>query len=125
VPLCPPQNPHTARTRTWAAAVGSQRLTAWAKARPANILKYSGGLRSGPPRFDSRQRKFFLFSTGSRPALGPTHPRIKWVPVASKGVKRQGCEADHSPPPSVEVKSSGTIPPLPHMSWLFFWTMRL
>jgi hypothetical protein len=28
VPLCPPQNPHAARTRTWAAAVGSQRLTA-------------------------------------------------------------------------------------------------
>jgi hypothetical protein len=28
VPLCPPQNPHAARTRTQAAAVGSQRLTA-------------------------------------------------------------------------------------------------
>jgi hypothetical protein len=28
VPLCPPQIPHTAWTRTRAAAVGSQRLTA-------------------------------------------------------------------------------------------------
>jgi hypothetical protein len=28
VPLCPPQTPHDARTRTQAAAVGSQRLTA-------------------------------------------------------------------------------------------------
>jgi hypothetical protein len=28
VPLCPPQNPHAARTRTRAAMVGSQRLTA-------------------------------------------------------------------------------------------------
>jgi hypothetical protein len=28
VPLCPPQTPHVARTRTRAAAVGSQRLTA-------------------------------------------------------------------------------------------------
>jgi hypothetical protein len=28
VPLCPQQIPHAARTRTWAAAVGSQRLTA-------------------------------------------------------------------------------------------------
>jgi hypothetical protein len=28
VPLCPPQTPHTAHTRTRAAAVGSQRLTA-------------------------------------------------------------------------------------------------
>jgi hypothetical protein len=28
VPLCPPQTPHADRTRTRAAAVGSQRLTA-------------------------------------------------------------------------------------------------
>jgi hypothetical protein len=28
VPLCPPQKPHAARTRTRAAAVGSQRLNA-------------------------------------------------------------------------------------------------
>jgi hypothetical protein len=28
VPLCPPQTPHGARTRTRAAALGSQRLTA-------------------------------------------------------------------------------------------------
>jgi hypothetical protein len=28
VPLCPPQTPHAARTRTRAAAVGSRRLTA-------------------------------------------------------------------------------------------------
>jgi hypothetical protein len=28
VPLCPPQNPEAARTRTLAAGVGSQRLTA-------------------------------------------------------------------------------------------------
>jgi hypothetical protein len=28
VPLCPPQTPHAARTRSRAAAVGSQRLTA-------------------------------------------------------------------------------------------------
>jgi hypothetical protein len=28
VPFCQPQNPHAARTRTRAAAVGSQRLTA-------------------------------------------------------------------------------------------------
>jgi hypothetical protein len=34
VPLCPPQTPHAARTRTRPAAVGSQRLTAWATARP-------------------------------------------------------------------------------------------
>jgi hypothetical protein len=34
LPLCPPQTPHAVRTRTRAAAVGSQRLTAYATARP-------------------------------------------------------------------------------------------
>jgi hypothetical protein len=34
VPLCPPKTPLAARTRTRAAAVGSQRLTALATARP-------------------------------------------------------------------------------------------
>jgi hypothetical protein len=37
-PLCPPQIPHDqTRARTRAAAVGSQRLTAWAMARPQNV----------------------------------------------------------------------------------------
>jgi hypothetical protein len=39
VPLCPPQTPHAARTRTRAAAVGSQRLTASATARPFGFIK--------------------------------------------------------------------------------------
>jgi hypothetical protein len=34
VSLWPPQTPHAARIGTRAAAVGSQRLTAWATARP-------------------------------------------------------------------------------------------
>jgi hypothetical protein len=38
VPLCPPQTPHAARTRTRAAAVGSQRLTA--ELRTASINHY-------------------------------------------------------------------------------------
>jgi hypothetical protein len=32
------------------------------------------------------------------------------------GGKAGGCEADHSPPSSAEVKNDGVIPPLPHMS---------
>jgi hypothetical protein len=40
VPLCPPQTPHAARTRTRAATVGSQRLTAWATVRP-HLLTYA------------------------------------------------------------------------------------
>jgi hypothetical protein len=57
--------------------------------------------------FDSREGGLgiFLFTTASRTALGPTQPPIRWVPGAlSLGVKRPGREADHSPPPSAEVK---------------------
>jgi hypothetical protein len=49
----------------------------------------------------------FLFTTASRPALGPTQPPIQLVPgVLFLEVKRQGREADHSPPSSAEVKES-------------------
>jgi hypothetical protein len=38
-PFCPPQIPHNqTRARTRAAAVGSQRLTAWAMARPLRVV---------------------------------------------------------------------------------------
>jgi hypothetical protein len=41
----------------------------------------------------------------SSPYPGPTQPPVQWVPGAiSLGVKRQGREADHSPPPGAEVK---------------------
>jgi hypothetical protein len=44
-------------------------------------------------------------------------PHIQLVPGAlSPGVKRQGREADHSPPSSADVKKGGPIPPLPHIS---------
>jgi hypothetical protein len=37
--------------------------------------------------------------------LGSTQPPVQWVLEAlSSGVKRQGHEADHSPPASAEVK---------------------
>jgi desulfoferrodoxin (superoxide reductase-like protein) len=43
----------------------------------------------------------------SSPALGCTQHTIQWVTVAlSPGVKRQGREADHSPPASAEVKEN-------------------
>jgi hypothetical protein len=56
--------------------------------------------------FESRHGLgIFLFTTASRPALGPTQPHIQWVPGAlSLGVKRPGREANHSPPSSAEVK---------------------
>jgi hypothetical protein len=47
----------------------------------------------------------FLFSKSSRPALRSTQPPIQWVPGAlSPRVKRPGCEVDHSPPTTAEVK---------------------
>jgi hypothetical protein len=58
-------------------------------------LDDQGGGRSSPGRI-----KNFYVSISSRPALGSAQPFIKWVP----GVKRQGREADHSPPTSAEVK---------------------
>jgi hypothetical protein len=38
VPLYPPQTPHATQMRTQATTVGSQRLTAWATARPIFYL---------------------------------------------------------------------------------------
>jgi hypothetical protein len=42
-----------------------------------------------------------------RPALGPTHLPVQWVPGAlSPGVMWPGREVDHSPPCSAEVKKA-------------------
>jgi hypothetical protein len=68
--------------------------------------------------FGSRQRQvIFLYSTVSRPALGPTHLRIHWVQSALRlGLKQPVREAAHSPPSSAEVKNGGPIPSLLHTS---------
>jgi hypothetical protein len=58
----------------------------------------------------------FLFTTASRPGLRLTQPPIQCAPgVLSLGVKRQGREADHSPPFSAEVENAWSyisIPPV-------------
>jgi hypothetical protein len=65
-------------------------------------------VRAGRPRSRSSSPggvKNFLFSKSSRPALGPAQPPIQCVQgPLSPGVKRQGREADHSPPARAEVK---------------------
>ena len=40
----------------------------------------------------------------SRPASGPTQPPVQWVPGLSRGQRRPGRDADHTPPSSAEVK---------------------
>jgi hypothetical protein len=71
-----------------------------------SLSRYS----DGRPGFDPREwLEIFIFSKASR--SGPTQSAIQWVPGAlSPGVKRGGREADHSPPPSAEVKKGGAIP---------------
>jgi hypothetical protein len=80
-------------------------------------------IRTGRPRdrsWSPGRVKYFLFSTSSRPALGPTQLPVQWVPWAlSTGVKRLGRETDHSPPASAEVKKMWIctfIPPYAFMA---------
>jgi hypothetical protein len=59
--------------------------------------------RSG---FESRRGLgILLFTTAFRPTLGPTQRPIQWVSGALS-LERPGREADHSPPPSAEVKNA-------------------
>jgi hypothetical protein len=72
-----------------------------------HILLGSNGMACGMHRRnDNRHAKVWpetLRESGT--ALGPTQPPTQWVPGAlSLGVKRQGREADHSPPSSTRVK---------------------
>jgi hypothetical protein len=67
----------------------------------------------------------------SRPALGPSEPPIQWIPgVIYPRIKGQGCEADHSPPSSDEVKNAWRYTILPPyvftvwcliMQWMSLW----
>jgi hypothetical protein len=83
-------------------------------------------LWAGWPGFNSRQGKwldFFLFITAmSQPVLGPTEPPIQGVPRdLIPGIKRPWCEADHSPPPSAEVKNDWSYTPFPHHVFMAWW----
>jgi hypothetical protein len=83
-------------------------LQNWFKRSRDSVVGIATGYGLGRPRGRSSSPcwvKNFLFSTSSRPALGPTQPSIQWVPGdVFPGVKRQGRETDHSPPASAEVK---------------------
>jgi hypothetical protein len=67
------------------------------------------GYGAGLPRGQSSSPgggKNFHFSTSSIPALGPPASYSMGAGALSPGVKRMGREADHSPPPSAEVKKT-------------------
>jgi hypothetical protein len=67
--------------------------------------------------FESREGlAIFLFTTASRPALGPTQPPTQWVPGAlSLGVKRSGREDEHSPPSCAGDKNPWSYTSTPPM----------
>jgi hypothetical protein len=53
----------------------------------------------------------------SRSTLGSNQPALQCLPeTPPPEVKRQDCEADHSPPANAEVKKDGAVTPLPHTS---------
>jgi len=60
---------------------------------------------------------FFLFTTASRPVLGPNQQPVPRVSeVLSQGKKQPGREADHSPHLLLRFRMRGATPPLPDMS---------
>jgi hypothetical protein len=81
--------------------------------------RYSDGLPAGQPRFDSRQGKIFLHSITSKRLWGrPNLVSNGHHGLLSPGLKRPGCEADHSSPSSAEVEKGAAVPPLsPLSSW--------
>jgi hypothetical protein len=89
VPLCPPQTPHAAQMRTRAAAVGSQRLTARATARPSGAMfclyKENNKLRD--------RKKKCIYSTYS--PLSSTHLWLRCSKFFNPSKKNSfGCAAN-------------------------------
>jgi hypothetical protein len=78
--------------------------------------QYSEWLSKGRSSSPGGSRNF-NFCMSSWPSLGPTQTPIQYVPGAfSPGLKRQGREADHSPPTSLEVKKKMAHTSTPHTS---------
>jgi hypothetical protein len=146
ISLCPPQIPHDLGSHPGCGKATTNRLSygtvsyvlklkikVLSKCLPAMVESYgmgfhtlilsthlgngniqlsqcSDGLLTRRSRFDS---PLDSVQTGSV----PTQPPIRRVPGAlPQGVKRQGREADHSPPINAEVKNGGVMSPLPHIS---------
>jgi len=72
-------------------------------------------LQAGRLGFDSRQGQgYFLYATGSRPALGPTQLPIQWVP----GAFCPSVKLITHLHPVLRLINRGAVPPLPYVtSW--------
>jgi hypothetical protein len=67
--------------------------------------------------FDSQQEKnFSLLHSVQTGSVVYSASSLMGTGGSESGIKRQGREANQSPPCSVEVKNGGAIFPLPHMS---------
>lgn len=76
------------------------------------VSLYNKGLRAGKPGFDSRQGQIiFLYSTTSRPTLGPLNLRS----IGYLRPKWPERGADHSFSSIVEVQNAGATRPLPNI----------
>jgi hypothetical protein len=67
------------------------------------------------------KHSYYATKVASKFSLGPTQPPIECVPgYLSREIKWSRCEADHSPPPSAEVRNAWSytpIPPYVFMAW--------
>ena len=78
---------------------------------PGSVVGIATGYGLDGPGIKSRWRQDILHL--SRPALGPTQPPVKWVPVLSRGKKRPGRDADPSSPSRAVVKKEqNSTPPM-------------
>jgi hypothetical protein len=87
---------------------------------PGQLSGMALGYEMDDRGFESRQGlRIFLYTTASRPVLGPTQPPVQWVTGAlSLGIKRQDREADHSPPSSAEVKNGWSYTSTPQYAFM-------
>jgi hypothetical protein len=96
------------------------------KARIAQWCSAGPRLEDRGSDFDSRRRLgIFLFTTASRPVLGPTQPSIQRVTGAlSLGVKRWGHETDHSPLSCAEVKNASSYTSTPQYAFMALCSVK-
>jgi hypothetical protein len=79
-----------------------------------DVLTYLPDYRlEGPGLIPGSARFFFSLQRPDRLWGPPSLLSNGYQGLLLRGAKRQGREADHSPPSSAEVKNGGAMPPLP------------